>query len=52
MDLIISACQKGYMENPSPEVAKASDSISDKDAKDFASTKHKGLPNKVEQRLK
>jgi hypothetical protein len=35
------------MENPSPEVSKAADSMSDKDAKDFASTKHKGLPNKV-----
>ena len=49
---MVHAAQKGDMENPSPEVAKAADSISDKDAKDFASTKHKGLPNKVEQRLK
>ena len=44
---MVHAAQKGDMENPSPEVSKAADSMSDKDAKDFASTKHKGLPNKV-----
>jgi hypothetical protein len=46
---MVHATQKGDMENPSPEVAKAADSMSDKDAKDFASTKHKGLPNKVKK---
>jgi hypothetical protein len=46
---MVHAAQKGDMENPSPEVAKAADSMSDKDAKDFASTKHKGLPNKVKK---
>jgi hypothetical protein len=40
------------MENPSPEVSKAADSMSDKDAKDFASTSHKGLPDHVKEALK
>jgi hypothetical protein len=46
------------MEAPSKEVDKAADSMSKKDAKDYASTSHKGLPNKKEnmnitrQRLK
>jgi hypothetical protein len=44
---MVHATQKGDMENPSPEVEKAADSMSDKDVKDFASTSHKGLPNKV-----
>ncbi len=35
------------MEAPSPEVAKVAADMDDKSAKDFASTKHKGLPNKV-----
>jgi len=43
---MVHAAQKGDMENPSPEVSKAADSMSDKDAKDFASTSHKGLPDK------
>jgi len=45
---MVHAVQNGDMEAPSKEVEKAADSISDKDAKDFASTKHKGLPNKKE----
>jgi hypothetical protein len=48
---MVHAAQKGDMENPSPEVAKAANSMSDKDAKDFASTKHKGLPNHVKEQL-
>lgn len=48
---MVHAAQKGDMENPSPEVAKAADSMSDKDAKDFASTKHKGLPDHVKEQL-
>jgi hypothetical protein len=44
---MVHAAQKGDMENPSPEVEKAADSMNDKDVKDFASTSHKGLPNKV-----
>ena len=45
---MVHAVKNGDMEAPSKEVEKAADSISDKDAKDFASTKHKGLPNKKE----
>jgi hypothetical protein len=48
---MVHATQKGDMEAPSPEVAKAADSMSDKDAKDFASTSHKGLPDKKEEQL-
>ena len=46
---MVHAAQKGDMENPSPEVQKAADSMSDKDAKDFASTSHKGLPDKIKE---
>ena len=49
---MVHATQKGDMENPSPEVSKAADSMSDKDAKDFASTSHKGLPDKKEEQIK
>lgn len=45
---MVYAAKKGKMDNPSPEVKKAAASIKKKDAKDFAGTKHKGLPNKVE----
>ncbi len=48
---MVHAAQKGDMENPSPEVQKAADSMSDKDAKDFASTSHKGLPDKKEEQI-
>ncbi len=48
---MVHAAQKGDMENPSPEVQKAADSMSDKDAKDFASTSHKGLPDKKENMI-
>ena len=46
---MVHAAQKGDMENPSPEVAKAADSMSDTDAKDFASTPHKGLPDRIKE---
>ena len=46
---MVHATQKGDMENPSPEISKAADSMSDKDAKDFASTSHKGLPDKIKE---
>ena len=49
---MVHAVQKGDMKAPSKEVEKAADSMSDKDAKDFASTKHKGLPNKVESYIR
>ena len=43
---MVRAAQKGEMKNPSPEVSKVADDISKKDAKKFAKTKHKGLPEK------
>ena len=46
---MVHATQKGDMKSPSPEVSKAADSMSDKDAKDFASTSHKGLPDKIKE---
>jgi len=46
MGMVYSA-KKGE-EPASPEVAKVAKDISKKDAKDFAATKHKGLPKKVE----
>ena len=49
---MVHAAQKGDMENPSPEVQKAADSMSDKDAKDFASTSHDGLPAKLKEMIR
>jgi len=43
---MVHAVKKGEMSAPSPEVAKAAASMNKKDAKDFASTKHKDLPEK------
>ena len=43
---MVRAAQKGEMENPSKEVLNVADDISVKDAKKFAKTKHKGLPEK------
>ena len=45
---MVHATQKGDMENPSPEVEKAADGMTAKDSKEFASTKHAGLPDKKE----
>jgi len=45
---MVRAYQKGEMPDASPEVKKAAQSMSKKDVKDFASTKHKGLPVKKE----
>lgn len=45
---MVRAAQRGEGA-ASPEVAKAASSISKKGAKDFASTKHKGLPMKKEE---
>ena len=44
---MVRAAQKGEGA-ASPEVAKVAGEISKKDAKDFAKTKHKGLPEKKE----
>ena len=45
---MVRAAQKGEMKNPSKEVLDVADEISTGDAKDFAKTKHKGLPEKKE----
>ena len=49
---MVHATQKGDMETPSPEVEKAANSMSDKDAKDFASTSHDGLPEKLKEMIR
>lgn len=41
---MVHAVQKGDMEAPSEEIEKVAKSMKKKDAKDFAKTKHKGLP--------
>jgi len=50
---MVHSLQKGDMKpsDASPEVKKAAKSMSDKDAKDYASTSHKGLPKKVKQEI-
>tara|TARA_B100000035_G_scaffold74717_1_gene61982 strand:- start:1438 stop:1953 length:516 start_codon:yes stop_codon:yes gene_type:complete len=45
---IVRAIQKGEMAPTTPETAKAAATMKKKDVKDFASTKHKGLPDKKE----
>ena len=47
---MVRAAQKGELEDPSPEVADVANDISVKDAKKFAKTKHKGLPEKKMQK--
>jgi len=47
---MVHATQNG--EKPaSPEVAKVAKDMTDKDAKDFASTSHKGLPNHIKKEI-
>ena len=43
---MVRATQKGETKAPSSEVARVASSIKKSDAKDLASTKHKGLPEK------
>ena len=43
---MVRATQKGETKAPSSEVARVASSIKKSDAKDFAKTKHKGLPEK------
>ena len=43
---IVRAIQKGEMAPTTPETAKAAATMKKKDVKDFASTKHKNLPDK------
>ena len=46
---MVRAAQKGEG-SASPEVAKVASSMKKKDVKDFASTKHKGLPEKKKEK--
>jgi len=46
---MVRAHQKGELEEPSAAVKKAAKSMKKKDVKDFAKTKHKGLPEKVDE---
>jgi len=49
---MVYAVKQGKMKAPSAEVAKAASSMTGKEAKDFAKTKHKGLPEKkVEEQM-
>ena len=50
---MVHSLQKGDMKpsDASSSVKKAAQSMSDKDAKDYASTKHKGLPKRVRQEI-
>lgn len=46
---MVDAYKKGEMPNASPTIKKAADGMSMKQVKDFAKTKHKGLPNHVDE---
>jgi hypothetical protein len=48
---LVYAVKKGDMAAPSPEVAKAASGMTKKQARDFAKTKHKGLPQVKEDIL-
>ena len=48
---MVRSYQTGDMKDASPAIKKVAKSISKKDAEDFASTKHKGLPKKVRQEI-
>jgi hypothetical protein len=50
---MVHALKKGELDpsSVSKDVKKVAQSMSDKDAKDFASTSHKGLPRKVKQEI-
>jgi len=49
---MVYAKKKGKMKDASPEVKKAAKSMTKKEARDFAKTKHKGLPEKVDKKRK
>lgn len=48
---MVHAYKKGEMKNASPAIKKAAASMTSKEAKKFASTKHKGLPEKVKEEV-
>ena len=49
---MVDAYKKGKMKNASSKIKKAANSMSMKDVKDFAKTKHDGLPETVENVIK
>lgn len=49
---MVDAYKKGEMPDASQEVKDAAKGMTKKEVKDFASTKHKGLPNHVKKRVK
>ena len=48
---MVDAYKKGELKDASSEVKKAANGMSMSDVKDFAETKHKGLPEKVEENV-
>lgn len=48
---MVDAYKKGEMKNASSKIKKAANGMSMNDVKDFAETKHKGLPEKVEENI-
>ena len=46
---MVDAYKKGDFPDASPEIKKASKSMTKKQTKDFAETKHKGSPNHVKK---
>ena len=48
---MVDAYKKGEMPNASPTIKKAADGMSMKQVKDFAKTKHKGLPNHLDESI-
>lgn len=44
---MVRATQKGQLKNPPKQIKKVAKDMKKKDVKDFASTKHEGLPEKV-----
>jgi BMFP domain-containing protein YqiC len=48
---MVHATQQGDMETPSKDVKTVAKSISKQDAKDFASTPHKGLPDNIKEMI-
>lgn len=48
---MVDAYKKGELKNASSKIKKAANGMSMDDVKDFAETKHKGLPEKVEEQV-
>jgi hypothetical protein len=48
---MVDAYKKGEMKNASSKIKKAAEGMPMSDVKDFAETKHKGLPEKVEENI-